>query len=151
MEKDFTEKNSITTLDIVDNLVEEEEMLARYHFENNIYLYGVFEKQIAYQIIQSNSAKMPLALFETPKTAQKASQSQNIQNPVMLRFAVHTPFELYTYDGLIEESKLLVKKSGLTQQAYIDKCKYIRKYDSKEKRIVYTINDSALIVNVQII
>lgn len=149
MEQSFTLKSNDATIDLTDNLLEDEEMLSRYHFENVIYLYAVFEKQIAYNITQNNSAQMPLTLYETPKTAQKASQNQNIQNPITLRFAVHTPFEMYTYDELIEESKLLVKKSGLPLQSYMDKCRYVRKYDGKEKRIVYIINDPKLIINLQ--
>ena len=145
----FTEEYLDDILDTANNIVEEEEMLSRYHFENTIYLYAVFEKQVAYQIIQSNSAQMPLVLYETPKTALKVVQNKNIQNPIILRFAVHTPFEPYTYDGLIEESKILVKKSGLSLQDYINKCKYVRNYNIKEKLIEYTIKDLKLIVNVQ--
>lgn len=147
----FTSQSQDDTLTPADYLLEEEEMLSRYHFENTIYLYGVFEKHIAYQIINTNLARTSLKLYETPMTAKKATQNANIQEPQVLRFAVNIPFEIYTYDELIEESKILVKKSGVTLKEYVSKCKYVRKYNTKEKYLEYTINDMKLIVNAQVL
>lgn len=148
---DYTPTNLDDTINPIENLLEDEEMLCRYHFENTIYLYGVFEKEVAYNITGGKLYQKPLTLYETPMSAKVASASANIQNPVILRFAVNIPYEMYTYDELIDESKELVKKSKLPLQDYIKRCKYIRKYDSKQRKIVYIINDLRLIVNVQVI
>lgn len=150
-ENKLTENNSDDTINPLEDLIGEEEMLCRYHFENTIYLYGVFEKQEAYEITGSNLVKVPLILYETPMNAKESTRNTNMQHPVILRFAVNIRSDMYTYDDLIEESKVFVKKSKLTMQEYLKRCKYIRKYDTKQKKIVYTINDSTIIVNVQVI
>ena len=139
------------TLFPIECLLEEEEMLCRYHFENTIYLYGIFERHVAYNIESRQPIKKSLVLYETPMSAKEASKNVNIQDPVMIRFAVNIPYDMYTYDELIEETKDLVKKSNLKLQDYIKHCKYIRKYDNRQRKIVYIINDSKLIVNTQVI
>lgn len=151
MTDNFTSNSECDTVDLELNLLEEEEMPPRYHFANTIYLYGVFEEFTAQQIIANNTATMPLKLYESPKTAYIASKNNNVQKPTILRFAVNTPLDEFAYDEFIEESRDRVKKSKMTQQQYENKCKYLRKYNSKEKRIVYTIKNSSVIVSVQFV
>jgi len=135
------------TAESINSFEEPEDMLSRYHFHNIIYLYGVFEDNIANEICGSNNAKMPLVLYETPMTAYKL-QKDNLQNPRILRFAVDINLN-GSVDELVEESAIQIKNSKLTKDEIYTRAKYIRSYNSKEKCIQYKLNDKSIIINVQ--
>lgn len=147
----FTSEADNATINLSDLIGEEEEMLARYHFENTIYLYGVMEKDTAYNAISENSYNKTLVLYETPKTAINASKGNNYTKPVIARFAVDISYKKIVYDELIAENEDAIKKSKLSQEEYISKAEYTRRYDSKNKRIYYEIRNIKRVVNMQII
>lgn len=147
----FTEKSYYDTLEVSSLIEEDNTMLARYHFENIIYLYGVFERSTAYKITEENNYSNNLTLYETPLTALKATAGNNYKEPKILRFAVDISSKGLTYDELIYETKEFIKKSKLTKEEYIKQAEYIRGLDRKRNRVYYEIRNKKRIVNVQII
>lgn len=122
-------------------------MPARYHFYNTIYLYGIFEESTAHNIIGNNNAKLPLILYETPLSAYDETD-KNIQNKVILRFAVNIGVEPYIDDLITESKKVLNKVTKGQLEDYKDKCNYIRKYDVDKKKIVYIIKSKQIIKSI---
>ncbi len=137
------------------NLGDTEMMLARYHFHNIIYLYGVFENLIAQEIIANNTAKLPIYLYETPKTAYEMS-GKHLQNPITLRFAVDITISenSLAYDSLICDMNSIISKTHLKKDDYIKRCLYTREIktiNNSLRVIQYKIQNTQIIKNVQTI
>lgn len=150
MEELFTNNTQGDTLDIENILVEEENMLPRFHNRNAIYLYGVFNSEVAYNITNSNNINVPVILYETPKTALEVLDTTHFNNPEILRFTVDVSIDKnwLGYDELIKENAEIIKDLKVKVDEYKKKCGYIREYDSKNKVIVYTIKDRRRLINV---
>lgn len=70
---------------------EGENMLARFHDENSMYLYCVTDRSTA-NIIINNRCSYPIKLYENPYIANKVVENTNISNKVTLRFAMPQQF-----------------------------------------------------------
>lgn len=119
----------------------------RYKSNYEIYLYGIFEKDVAKKILRDGNAKLPLFLYETPKTALKVYPY--FQEPVILRFVLDLSKE--GFDELSEDTfermgELNIKKKDEYIAGF---CKYKRSYDAKKKVIVYEVLDSEVITDLQ--
>ena len=148
----FSKKTFGDTISSNINL-EDTEMLSRVHFYNTIYLYGVFENSVAQDIVSRNTARSPLYLYETPKTAYMMA-GDKLQKPVILRFAVNIAMseKLLAYDGLIVETKDIINKTHLKKEEYMKKCNYIREIKTVHRNfqvIQYKIQNINIIENVQ--
>ena len=121
----------------------------RYHNFNTIYLYGVFENSVAARIEQGD-IKFPITLFESISAAKEVGK--NIQNPVLLRFAVNTKLSSTTwmYDAFEYNMDDIAKKMAGTVQKYKDKCSLIRSEIELNSHIVivYKLRDKNRIVTV---
>ena len=78
----FTFQRFGDTIDPLIDLMGDEEMLARFHNENALYLYRVFERETYIKIVKSNTIKVPVKLYETVQSAIEASKNANFQEPV---------------------------------------------------------------------
>ena len=148
----FSKKTFGDTISSNINL-EDTEMLSRVHFYNTIYLYGAFENSVAQDIVGRNAAKLPLYLYETPKTAYVMAKDR-LQNPVILRFAVNIAMSenVLAYDSLIAETKDIINKTHLKKDEYMKKCNYIREIKTVHRNfqvIQYKIKNTQIIENVQ--
>lgn len=135
--------------------LEDTETLSRVHFYNTIYLYGAFENSVAQDIVGRKTAKLPLYLYETPKTAYVMAKDM-LQNPVILRFAVNIAMSenALAYDSLIAETQDIINNApfNFKKDEYMKKCNYIRKIKTVQRNfqvIQYKIQNIQIIENVQ--
>lgn len=128
---------------------EGENMLARFHDENSMYLYCVTDRSTA-NIIINNRCSYPIKLYENPYIANKVVENTNISNKVTLRFAVNLNHG-YVYDSLTMTPDMVKEHKNLSVEQYIKQCSYTRTINKTHKVIEYTINSPQPIINVQIV
>ena len=149
------------TIDTLIDLMVDEEMLARFHNENALYLYRVFERETYIKIVKSNTIKVPVKLYETVQSAIEASKNANFQEPVMVRFALelNLPSNMYYdyFNGLSEvDTKTQVQdkaKQNIYWERTLDKIHSTNKDGKQRSRIVivYKVYNPRAILSVQCI
>ena len=153
----FTSEPNDTTIDLTDNLLEDDEMLPKFHNEHCMYLYCTLERKTANDIIHTNIYTTPLALYETPSIAN--ALATNLKEPVTLRIAVNLMLgkDEYCYDQFTMQDALIKSKYKVKNiEDYKSRCSYIRtlvtESKSKTKVIQYQVfNASKLLSNPQYI
>lgn len=131
---------------------EEEEMLAKYHHENAIYLYCVVDRQVATTIITKNNCTLPIKLYETQAVAHRAVANTNIQNKVTLRFPVTIQAnKLYYYDEFTMTDDMIKDKTGKAKAEFIEHCSYTRTFNKSLHCIEYLIKDNSILSSPQIV
>lgn len=129
----------------------DDEMLARYHSENAIYLYCITNRTTAEHIInKSYNTKLPLKLYENQFIAKKAVENTNILDAVCIRIAVNLNCNPY-YDQFVMTSKMIFNKTKKSVEQYRKQCLYERTYNKNYGIIEYTINNLNIVINAQII
>lgn len=157
MKKEFTDGCFGDTLDTIDNLLEDEGMLPKFHNEHCMYLYCTLERKTANDIIHTNIYNTPLTLYETPSIANAIAT--NLKEPVTLRIAVNLALhkDEYCYDQFTMQDAIIKSKYKVkTIEEYKSRCSYIRTLvtepKSKTKVIQYQVfNASKLLSNPQYI
>ena len=144
-----TASDSYDMLETSLSILEEEDMLAKYHSENTIYLYCVVDRTVANAIIAQNNCKLPIKLYETPLTARKAVANVNIQNGVTLRFPVLVQgVGIKYYDEFIMDDKMVKDHTNKSKDAFIkEECLYTRTLNEQLHCIEYLIRDKRIIVS----
>lgn len=121
----------------------------KYHGFDNIYVYGVFEKSVAFEITSKNTIKTPVILYETESAAKAAAH--NLQSPCMLQFVLNVEYLDDFYDELYYGmDDIAVKKSGSVKN-YLAKCGCVRKLAKlgKQNVIVYEVRNPKRIDTVE--
>ena len=123
----YTQDNKNDTINTLEDLLEEEEMMAKYHHENAIYLYCTMERATVNQIIYTNCYTLPLSMYETPELSR--AMAVNMREPVTLRIALEQklqPNEIF-YDQLtMVDAQIKTKFKVKSIEEYKEKCVYTR-------------------------
>lgn len=135
-----TPSDSYDMLETSLSTLGEEDMLAKYHNENTIYLYCVVDRAVANTIIAQNNCKLPIKLYETTLTARKAVANANIKNEVTLRF----PILVQGKDIIYYDEFIMINKS---KDGFMGKCLYTRTLNKQLHCIEYLIRDKRIIVS----
>lgn len=154
---------------ILSSVLSDEDMLARFHNENTIYLYCVVDRETAKNLTNGEMQNcIPLTLYEGATIAREITPNSN--NLVTLRVAVYIGFdkEKFYYDEFRMGSEFmgavysLLKKQGKAIRnisEYKAICAYTRTLSRMKQNntttkmpiIEYTVNDPRLLRNAQII
>lgn len=150
--KDLTPTDCSDVLELFSDTSEEEEMLAKYHHENAIYLYCIVDRQVAKAIITKNNCTLPIKLYETQAVAHRAVANTNIQNKVTLRFPVTIQAnKLYYYDEFTMTDEMIKDKTGKAKAEFIEQCSYTRTFNKSLHCIEYLIKDNSILSSPQIV
>lgn len=142
-----TPSDSYDMLETSLSILGEEDMLAKYHNENTIYLYCVVDRTVANTIIAQNNCKLPIKLYETTLTARKAVANANIKNEVTLRFPILVQGkDMVYYDEFIMSNEM-INKSKVSKAGFMGKCLYTRTLNKQLHCIEYLIRDKRIIVS----
>lgn len=155
--------------DTISIALEDEDMLARFHNENTIYLYCTVDREMAKNLTNGKMEYcIPLTLYEGAIIAREITPNSN--NLVTLRVAVYIGFDKdkFYYDEFRMGTEFmgavysLLKKQGKAIRnisEYKAICAYTRTLSRMKQNntttkmpiIEYTVNDPRLLRNAQII